>query len=199
MTDISAQQQSVQLFDNPDFGKVRVLMRDGEPWFVASDVAAALGYANPSVAVNMHCKKSIKTAFNVNRIDGNPPLNINIIPESDVYRLIMRSNLPNAERFQDWVTEDVLPTIRKTGQYSLFQNRVPKTFPEALRMLADAEEEKALAIEQRDRAVREKSWIGSRREATALSTASAAVRRANNWKASAGELADVCRGSAGHH
>ncbi len=110
----------IRIFNNDTFGPVRVVERDGEPWFVASDVAKALGYADPSRTVVQHCKKSIKTTILANRTDGEgplPPTNISVIPESDVYRLIMRSNLPNAEAFQDWVTEDVLPSIRKTGMY----------------------------------------------------------------------------------
>lgn len=109
----------VTLFTNEKFGSVRVVMRDGEPWFVASDVAKALGFANPSDAVNRHCKKSIKTPFNVIREGTSSPVHINLIPESDVYRLIMRSNTSLAEQFQDWVTEEVLPSIRKTGSYSM--------------------------------------------------------------------------------
>lgn len=102
----------------------------------------------------------------------------NIIPESDVYRLVMRSNLPDAERFQDWVVEEVLPSIRKAGGYGQWNlHRVPKSFPDALRMIADIEEEKQLALEQRDYYKRTKAEIGSRREATAMATASAAVRQ----------------------
>lgn len=102
----------------------------------------------------------------------------NIIPESDVYRLVMRSNLPDAERFQDWVVEEVLPSIRKTGGYGQWNlPRVPKSFPDALRMIADIEEEKQLALEQRDYYKRTKAEIGSRREATSMATASAAIRQ----------------------
>lgn len=101
-----------------------------------------------------------------------------IIPESDVYRLVMRSNLPNAERFQDWVVEEVLPSIRRAGGYGQWNlPRVPKSFPDALRMIADIEEEKQLALEQRDYYKRTKAEIGSRREATSMATASAAIRQ----------------------
>ena len=112
-------EKGLSIFSSPEFGKVRVFMREGEPWFVASDVAKALKYANPSDAVNRLCKKAIKTTINGNPRDGNPPINVNIIPESDMFRLIMRSNAPKAEEFQAWVFEEILPTLRKTGSYSL--------------------------------------------------------------------------------
>ena len=96
--------------------EVRTIIKDGEPWFVAKDVAEVLGYQDKKSAIKQHCKK-------VNKIKGGDSpfgiVDINIIPESDLYRLIMRSNLPSAERFQDWVMDVVLPTIRKTGSYSV--------------------------------------------------------------------------------
>lgn len=74
----------ITLFTNEKFGNVRVVMREGVPWFVASDVAKALGFANPSDAINRHCKKTIKTPFNVIHEGGNNPVQINLIPESDM-------------------------------------------------------------------------------------------------------------------
>ena len=108
-----------QIFENKEFGKVRVTEYNGAPWFVASDVAKALGYERPADAVNIHCKKANKITQYCDSPDRvkTPPINLNIIPESDVYRLVMRSNLPGAERFQDWVVEEVLPAIRKHGGY----------------------------------------------------------------------------------
>lgn len=96
---------------------VRTIEKDGEPWFVAADVAEVLGYVDKADAIRQHCK-------NVNKItqqgdSRRPPTNILIIPERDVYRLIMRSKLPAAERFEEWVVGEVLPSIRKTGQYSM--------------------------------------------------------------------------------
>lgn len=89
---------------------------DGEPWFVASDVAKVLGYAQPDKAVRDHCKAARNTRLNQpGNQRGNP--NVTIIPERDVYRLILRSKLPAAERFEDWVVGTVLPTIRRTGSY----------------------------------------------------------------------------------
>lgn len=102
----------IKLFEKEEFDKVRVVMVGNDPWFYGTNVAKALGYENPARDVQRHCKKVNK--FSPTESVGTP---YNIIPESDVYRLVMRSNLPNAEKFQDWVVEEVLPSIRKTGQY----------------------------------------------------------------------------------
>ena len=103
----------ITIFENPEFGKIRTTIIDGKPWFVATDIAFALGYEKPNNAVNTHCKKINK--FNYPET-GQP---LNIIPEADIYRLIMRSKLESAEKFQDWVVEEVLPAIRETGVYSI--------------------------------------------------------------------------------
>ena len=111
----------LSIFSNEEFGSVRVFMQGNEPWFFASDIAKALGYSNPSRSVQDHCKHAeLFRTTNTVGLDINPRGEL-VIPESDVYRLIMRSNLPNAERFQDWVVEEVLPSIRKTGSYSMPQ------------------------------------------------------------------------------
>lgn len=89
----------------------------GEPWFVAKDVCAVLGYAKPQNAVAQHCKYAKRLSSNDSlRLTGQAN-GITIIPEPDLYRLIMRSNMPYAEQFQTWVVEEVLPRIRKTGGY----------------------------------------------------------------------------------
>lgn len=102
----------IQKFNHEKFGETRVVDKNGDIWFIASDVASALGYAKPNNAINNHCR-------NINKINypetGQP---INIISESDVYRLVMRSKIPDAELFQDWVVEEVLPSIRKHGAYA---------------------------------------------------------------------------------
>lgn len=105
----------LRIFEKAEFGSVRVVMKGGEPWFVASDVAKALGYENPSRDVQRHCKKVNKITQTTDSVV--PPLTVLIIPESDVYRLVMRSNLPAATEFQDWICEEVIPSIRRTGGY----------------------------------------------------------------------------------
>lgn len=108
----------MQIFERSEFGSVRVVEYNGEPWFVARDVAKALGYQNTVDAVNAHCKKANDFRDSKMLPSATP---MKIIPESDVYRLVMRSNLPGAVEFQDWVVEDVLPSIRKTGGYNVQQ------------------------------------------------------------------------------
>ena len=105
----------LQIFNNEEFGQVRTIEVDGKPYFMASDVAMALGYANPSRSAKNHCKNIIKrrTTDSVGREQESL-----FIPESDVYRLIFKSKLPTAEKFEKWVVEEVLPAIRKYGLYA---------------------------------------------------------------------------------
>ena len=103
---------------------VRIVTVDGEPWFMAKDVATALGYADTDQAVRNHCKraKSLKDIDPLNhRVEQNQELDpkTKFIPEPDVYRLITRSKLPSAEAFETWLFETVIPSIRKTGAYQL--------------------------------------------------------------------------------
>lgn len=107
----------LKIFEKAELGSIRVIMKDGEPWFVASDVAMALGYTNRAEAIRDHCKKVNKINHHSKTLPPSPPVNFLIIPESDVYRLVMRSNLPAATEFQDWVCEEVIPSIRRTGGY----------------------------------------------------------------------------------
>jgi prophage antirepressor-like protein len=110
---------------------------NGEPWFIAKDVAECLGYQNPAEAIRDNCKKSVnftnRSQLVVNEIKELHRTKSLIIPESDVYRLIMRSNLPSAEDFQTLVCEEILPSIRKTGGYQS-QSSTPSlpSFKEAI-------------------------------------------------------------------
>lgn len=102
----------IQIFKHDSFGQVRVINEDN-PLFCATDVATILGYSNPTATVQRHCKGITKR----DTLTSGGVQDLLYIHESDVYRLIMRSKLPDAERFQDWVCEDILPSIRKTGGY----------------------------------------------------------------------------------
>lgn len=165
----------LKLFEKEEFGKVRVVMKDGEPWFVARDVCECLELANTSQTLSYldDDEKGVTT----NDTPGGAQ-EMSIISEPGLYSLILRSRKPEAKAFKRWVTHDILPSIRKTGGYGQWNlPRVPQSFPDALRMIADIEEEKQLALEQRDYYKRTKAEIGSKREATSMATASAAVRQ----------------------
>ena len=99
----------IQIFNNPDFGEVRTMEENGAVLFCGSDVAKALGYSNPSKALSDHCKGVTKRYTPTN--SGTQEMSF--IPESDLYRLVFSSKLPTAEKFTDWVTSEVLPTIRR--------------------------------------------------------------------------------------
>lgn len=107
---------NIQIFNNPDFGTVRTLDNDGTVLFCGADIAKALGYSNPSKALNDHCKGDLTKRYPITDSLGRTQDAI-FIPESDLYRLVFGSKLPTAEKFTDWVTETVLPSIRKHGAY----------------------------------------------------------------------------------
>ena len=113
-------ENSIQIFENPEFGQVRVLLQEnGEPLFAGVDVARMLGYKRAGEAIATHCKSDGTVKHRIPNSDGIGSNEISFINESNLYRLIMKSQLPTAERFQDWVTSEVLPSIRKTGSYSV--------------------------------------------------------------------------------
>lgn len=105
----------LKIFENPAFGKVRVVEQGGEPWFVATEVARILGYSQAAKAVREHVKDNHKGVSEMDTPGGRQK--IVIIDEAGLYTLVMRSKLPQAEEFQEWVTAEVLPAIRKTGGY----------------------------------------------------------------------------------
>lgn len=105
---------NIQIFNNEKFGRVRIIMSDeNKPMFLANDVAKSLGYIRTADAISAHCKG---VAVLPTPTDGGIQ-KVKYIPESDVYRLVMRSKLPQAEQFQDWVCDEILPSIRKHGAY----------------------------------------------------------------------------------
>ena len=124
----------IKIFENEQFGKIRIAGTSDKPLFCLIDVARALEYSNPSKAVIDHCKgvTVLETPTN------GGVQNIKFGTEGQVYRLVLKAKTQKAEDFQDWVTDEVLPSIRKTGQYNMF--KVPQSFAEALRLAADQQE-----------------------------------------------------------
>lgn len=110
----------IQIFNNEQFGQVRVITKDGEPWFVGKDIAEVLGYLNTKDAIATHVyeedKKIIQRSENATL--EIPNRGLTIINESGLYSLILSSKLPQAKKFKKWVTSDVLPSIRKHGMYA---------------------------------------------------------------------------------
>lgn len=116
-------ENQIKVFENVDFGKVRIIEMNGEPWFVGKDVAEILGYQNASKAVSTHVDNEDKTFIMVDIADsqnGNVPTGKTktaVINESGLYSLILSSKLQKAKEFKHWVTAEVIPQIRKTGRY----------------------------------------------------------------------------------
>ena len=193
---------SLQLFQNAGF-KVRVIMRDGEPWFVAKDVADCIEHSNVTRMCEL-CRDKDKIVIGMDEIATNNLLVANMtreltcISESGLYRILAKCNLPKCEPFESWVFDEVLPSIRKTGSYSVSQAQpqpqiaLPTNYLEALKALVASEEAK-LALQAELTSEKEahekdnndfrngldilnaqKAQIGSKREATAMATASSA-------------------------
>lgn len=113
----------VQIFNNAEFGEIRTIAIEGEPWFVGVDVAKALGYTNTRKALHDHVDTDEKST--VTKRDGiKSPNGATVINESGLYSLIFASQLPTAKKFKRWVTSEVLPSIRKTGAYGTYRNEV---------------------------------------------------------------------------
>ena len=135
--------QAVRIFNHPEFGDVRVVEIDGKIFFVGRDVAVALGYSKPNDAIRIHVPDKYKGVCEIETPGGKQ--NVVVINEAGLYKLVMRSKLPNAEKFSDWTCEEVLPSIRKTGMY--IDPNAPID-PRFLRRMADE-------IEQRDKKIAE--------------------------------------------
>jgi len=141
----------IEIFKNPEFGSIRVIEEDGKFLFSGLDVANALGYSNSRASISRHCRYVTKRDV---PHPQNPGKNIQMtfIPEGDVYRLIVHSKLPSAERFERWVFDEVLPSIRQHGAY-LTRDKLWEiaTSPEALLKLCTdllAEREKNAALRE---------------------------------------------------
>lgn len=105
----------LKIFENPAFGKVRIIQQNGEPWFIGKDVAEILGYSNTPKAIRDHVDDEDKLAERI--VLSGQNREVAIINESGLYSLILSSKMPKAKEFKRWVTAEVLPAIRKTGGY----------------------------------------------------------------------------------
>lgn len=119
--------QELQIFKNPDFGEIRTLTIEDEPWFVGKDVAVVLGYSNPRDALAKRVDDEDKGVAKCDTLGGKQ--DFTIINESGLYSLILSSKLPTAKKFKRWVTSEVLPAIRKTGKYEAKKQTKPKSKP----------------------------------------------------------------------
>ncbi len=141
--------KQMEIFKNPEFGSIRTFEQDGKVLFCGLDIAVALGYSNPRDALRRHCKGVVKR----DTLTEGGPQQLSFIPEGDVYRLIVHSKLPSAERFERWVFDEVLPSIRKHGAYITREKLWEvATSPEAMMklcsdLLAEREENAALREE----------------------------------------------------
>lgn len=106
----------LKIFENPDFGIVRTVTINGEPWLVGKDVAEALGYSNPRKAISDHVDAEDRGVTKCDTLGG--PQEMTIINKSGLYALVLSSKLPTARRYKHWVTSEVLPSIRKHGLYA---------------------------------------------------------------------------------
>lgn len=140
----------LQIFKNPEFGEIRTIEKDGEPWFVGKDVAAALGYERPTKAILDHVddedKDEVPIQDSIGRSQNTP-----IINESGLYSLVLSSKLPGAKQFKRWITSEVIPSIRKHGAY-MTPDKLEEVLlkPDTLIQLAQnlkAEQEKRRALE----------------------------------------------------
>nr|DAW92430.1 MAG TPA: repressor domain protein [Caudoviricetes sp.] len=149
----------LMIFNNPEFGEIRTIEEDGKVLFCGSDVAKALGYAKPQNAIDRHCKGALKRGI-PHPQSPDKTIEMNFIPEGDIYRLAAKSELPGAERFESWIFDEVLPSIRKHGAYL-----TPETLeaailnPDTMIRLCTAlkdEQDKRKALEEKQEADRPK-------------------------------------------
>lgn len=110
-------EQIIKIFENEEFGKVRTVIKDGEPWLVGKDVAVILGYAKPENAIAAHVDSEDKTTTLIQGSGSNYKSKTTIINESGFYSLVLSSKMPRAKEFKRWVTATILPTLRRTGGY----------------------------------------------------------------------------------
>lgn len=138
----------IQVFNNPEFGEIRTVEINNEPWFVGKDVAVILGYSNPQKAIRDHIDEDDRTVNESFTVNGTA---IALINESGLYSLVLSSKLPTAKKFKRWVTSEVLPSIRKHGAYMTPETleKMVLTPDFGIRLLTElkAEQDKRKALE----------------------------------------------------
>lgn len=146
----------LRLFEFETTTPIRVVVLDGEPWFVGKDVAELLGYSDTVNGIKQHCRGVVKHHPIVDALGRRQ--DARIIGEPDLWRLVAKSQLPEAQRVEAWIFEKVLPAVRRTGGYSVAATVVPENFAAALRLAADQAEQiahQAAIIEHQQTAVSE--------------------------------------------
>ncbi len=127
---------NIQIFNNPEFGEIRTIIIDNEPWFVSKDISDKLGYAKPANMVKLvddDDKRNVRSS-DLEPSSKGTVYQVSMINESGLYAAIFGSKQENAKKFKKWVTSEVLPSIRKTGAYG--QKRLPMTIPEQIQLIA---------------------------------------------------------------
>lgn len=207
---------SLERFQNERFGTVRIVMRNNNPWFVAKDVADCIEHSNVSKMCEL-CRDKDKFVVRPSDLTSNDLLDVRnreytLISESGLYRILGKCNLPKCEPFESWVFDEILPSIRRTGSYSIqpTQPALPQSYLEALKALVAAEEakeaaQKALEAEKEQHEADNRDFqegldimnakcaqIATRQLATAMSTASAKSRECKRLTNENEHLKDEC-------
>lgn len=153
--------ENIKIFNNAEFGEIRVMLIDDDPWFVGKDIAVALGYAKPENALSAHVDEQDKTITLIQGDGSNYKSKTTIINESGLYSLIFSSKLESAQRFKHWVTHEVLPSIRKHGMYmtdNLLETAIANPdFVIGLIQNMKAEKEKSAALQMQNKQLCEKN------------------------------------------
>ena len=151
--------ENIKIFNNAEFGEIRVMLIDDDPWFVGKDIAVALGYNNPQKAIRDHVDEQDRGVNEMDTPGGKQP--IIIINESGLYSLIFSSKLESAHRFKHWVTHEVLPSIRKHGMYmtdNLLETAIANPdFVIGLIQNMKAEKEKSATLQMQNKQLCEKN------------------------------------------
>jgi prophage antirepressor-like protein len=170
---------------------IRTVMINGELHFVAKDICDALDIANSNKVIADIRANYESIWVDMDGVTSSYPIldslgrlqETNVVTETGLYDIIQQSRKPNALKFKYWISSEVLPSIRKTGSYSL----MPKSLPEALRLYANELEMKELAVKQRDEAVKTKAWISDKKTATAMANTSVLSKQNEKLKEQIGD------------